>query len=126
MSKTKLFFNFIADYKTVSGMDMHGAFKALAELPEKERNIIRCHYFRNMSLKQIAEIKGCTIENIRQYENRAFRKLRKNKKLISLNENFIRHDIYRSVSDLKVLLNILTMFAMLKNLSVSRNGKVNI
>lgn len=30
MSKTKLFFNFIADYKTASGMDMHGAFKALA------------------------------------------------------------------------------------------------
>ena len=75
--------------------------EALAELPTKERNIIRCHYFRNMSLRQIAEMEGCTIENIRQHENKAFRQLRKNKKLISLNEGFIRHNIYQSVSRFK-------------------------
>lgn len=59
---------------------------ALAELDPRRRSVIRRHYFRNMTLKQIAEEDGCTIENVRRYESTGLRKLRCNPAIKALNE----------------------------------------
>ena len=69
--------------------------EAVDALPQRQRDIIRLHYFHNMSLKDIAAQQDCCVSNIQQIERQAFRELRKNKKLRTLHEqagtmNFIR------------------------------------
>lgn len=66
-----------------------------------QRHFIRLHYFNNRSIKDIAAEQGCSVSNIQQIEQQAFRKLRKNKRLRALNEqlgaiDFVRKfDYYR-------------------------------
>ena len=69
--------------------------EAVDALPQRQRDVIRLHYFHDMSLKDIAAAQDCCVSNIQQIERQAFRELRKNKKLRALNEqigamNFIR------------------------------------
>lgn len=69
--------------------------EAVDALPQRQRDVIRLHYFHDMSLKDIAAAQNCCVSNIQQIERQAFRELRKNKKLRALNEqigamNFIR------------------------------------
>lgn len=69
--------------------------EAVDALPQRQRDVIRLHYFHDMSLKDIAEAQNCCMSNIQQIEHHAFRELRKNKKLRALHKqtgamNFIR------------------------------------
>lgn len=77
-----------AEYKVFEPLELTDVqqivITAVAELPEREKNIICCHYFHNMTFKEIAECQGYNISNIRQYERRAFYTLRKNRKLCFL------------------------------------------
>lgn len=54
--------------------------RILGTLPDRERKIIEAHFGMNgdpgLTLDQIGERFGCTGENIRQIEARAFRRLR--------------------------------------------------
>lgn len=59
---------------------------ALAELDPRQRSVIRRHYFQNMTLKQIAEEDGCSVESVRQRENMGLCKLRRNPAIRALNE----------------------------------------
>ena len=59
---------------------------AVSELEPEQRSIIQRHYFRNMTLKEIACQDNCSIENIRRYERQAFKKLRNNPAIRALNE----------------------------------------
>lgn len=77
--------------------------EAVDALPQRQRDIIRLHFFHNMSLKDIAAEQDCCVSNIQQIERQAFRELRKNKNLRALNEriqaiNFTRAFNYYSVS----------------------------
>ena len=59
---------------------------ALAELAPRQQVVIQRHYFQNMTIKQIAEEDGCAIHIIRQCENRALSKLRRNHAIRALNK----------------------------------------
>ncbi len=69
--------------------------EAVDTLPQRQREVIRLHYFHNMSLKEIAAAQDCCVSNIQQIERQAFRELRKNKKLRALNEQIGAIDFIR-------------------------------
>jgi len=50
--------------------------EALADLPERERRIVRQRYWEGMTLREIGELEGVTIERIRQLLLRALPKMR--------------------------------------------------
>ena len=91
-----------AEYKVFEPLELTDTqqivITAVAELPERQIDVIRCHYFRNMTFKEIAELQGCSLSNIQQYERQAFRTLRKNRKLRHLNESLNAHSFVKSVS----------------------------
>ena len=72
--------------------------EAVEQLLPEQRKVIHQHYFKGLTLKQIAELNKCSIENIRQYEHRAFKALRKNSKLRSLNEEIQNQSYIHSFS----------------------------
>lgn len=52
-------------------------YKALAMLPEKQRNRICAHYFLGMSKAEIAKAEGADASSIRKSINRGLRQLKK-------------------------------------------------
>lgn len=70
--------------------------EAVDQLPQRQKEIIKLHYFRNISLNEIAELKGCGISNIQQIERRALRMLRKNKNIQALHDHIKITDFARS------------------------------
>ena len=54
----------------------------LKTLKEKEVEILKYRYYHNLSFSQIAEIYGCTKNNIIQYHNNSMRKLRRDVQLV--------------------------------------------
>lgn len=71
--------------------------EAVDALPQRQRDVIRLHYFHNMSMKDIAAAQDCCVSNIQQIEHRAFRELRKNKKLRALSEQIGAIDFVRGI-----------------------------
>lgn len=71
--------------------------EAVDALPQRQRDVIRLHYFQNMSLKDIAAVQDCCVSNIQQIERQAFRELRKNKKLRALYDHIGTMDFIRGV-----------------------------
>lgn len=77
--------------------------EAVDALPQRQQHIIRLHYFQSVSLKDIAAEQDCSVSNIQQIEQQAFRELRKNKRLRALNEqlgaiDFVRKFDYYHIS----------------------------
>jgi RNA polymerase sigma factor (sigma-70 family) len=72
--------------------------EAVDELPDTQRDIVRKHHFQNMTFKEIAELNGCSLSNIQQYERQAFRNLRKNKQLLSLYKDMNDYSFINSVN----------------------------
>ncbi len=70
--------------------------EAVDELPQKQREIIKKHYFYNISIKEIAEQQGCCISNVQQIERQAFRMLRKNNNIQALHDHIKTIDFARS------------------------------
>lgn len=70
--------------------------EAVDELPQKQREIIKKHYFYNISIKEIAEQQGCCISNVQQIERQAFRMLRKNNNIQALHDHIKTTDFARS------------------------------
>ncbi len=70
--------------------------EAVDELPQKQREIIKKHYFYNISIKEIAEQQGCCISNVQQIERQAFRMLRKNNNIQALHDHIRITDFSRS------------------------------
>lgn len=59
--------------------ELHDAVQEmLADLPERERCVITCRYFENLTLSQTGEKIGISREAARAAEGRAMRRLRKN------------------------------------------------
>lgn len=73
--------------------------EAVDALPQRQRDVIRLHYFHNMSLKDIAAAQDCCVSNIQQIERQALRELRKNKKLRALYDHIGAIDFIRGVDD---------------------------
>lgn len=71
--------------------------EAVDALPQRQRDVIRLHYFHNMSMKDIAVAQDCCVSSIQQIEHRAFRELRKNKKLRALSEQIGAIDFVRGI-----------------------------
>lgn len=55
--------------------------KALALLPDRQRDVIVRRFYEGLTLRQAAELDGVTQERIRQMEGKALRALRQNQKL---------------------------------------------
>lgn len=53
--------------------------EAVAALPDRQRGIIKRHYFDGVTLEEIAKEQGVTRERIRQIEERAFDRLRRDR-----------------------------------------------
>ena len=73
--------------------------EAVDALPQRQLEVIRLHYFQDMSLKDIAAEQDCCVSNIQQIERQAFRELRKNKKLRALYDHIGAIDFIRGVDD---------------------------
>lgn len=58
-------------------------WEAVAELPERQGEVIRRYYLSGETLKEIAEDKGVAVENIRVRKNQGLQMLRKNRWLRS-------------------------------------------
>lgn len=58
--------------------------EAVNELSPQHKEVVKMHWFNNMTFKEIAELKHCSIENISRIEREAFGKLRANNQLKKL------------------------------------------
>lgn len=65
--------------------------REIEKMPEKPRFVILQHYFQNQTLVEIGAALGCSCENVRQIEQRAFRDLQQNPVLLELWKEYGRH-----------------------------------
>ena len=57
---------------------LHEALEAsLSAIPEQSAEILRLRYYRGLTLAAVGEIRGTSLERIRQMENKALRQIRK-------------------------------------------------
>ncbi len=82
----------------ISDLQAH-VWKAVAELPERQQEIIRRYYLQGTSLTDIAKEKGISVENIRTRKKQGLQMLRKSKDLRAfyreyLQEPYFRRDLY--------------------------------
>ncbi len=57
---------------------LHEALEtALAELPQQSADVLRLRHYQGLTLADIGELRGTSVERIRQVESKALRKLRK-------------------------------------------------
>lgn len=68
--------------------------KAIADLTDKEQEVIRMHFFDGLTLDEIGERFGITKERIRQIEAKALRKLRHPTKSDNMRYFLIDSDVY--------------------------------
>lgn len=68
-----------------------GVWQAVAELPNREQEIITRYYFNGESLPTLAEKLGVSAETIRQRKNKGLKLLRQNKQLRQLYFEFVGH-----------------------------------
>lgn len=67
---------------------------ALSTVPEKYRDILRLRYWEDMTLEDIGDLRGISMERVRQMENKALRQLRQSKTASQL-YTFFDFDFYR-------------------------------
>ena len=73
----------------VSDLQAH-VWQAVAELPERQQEVIRRYYLQGTSLTDIAKEKGVAVSNIQQRKNQGLQMLRRNRKLRSFYNSCIR------------------------------------
>ncbi len=72
--------NTLYEYEPLELSDIQKhVWEAVAELPERQGEVVRRYYLGGETLKAIAEDKGVAIENIRVRKNQGLQMLRKNK-----------------------------------------------
>lgn len=54
----------------------HDVHAAVDRLPDREKNVINWRYFDDLTLQQVGELEGKSIESVRQCENKALKRLR--------------------------------------------------
>lgn len=74
---------------------------ALSHLSDIQQRVIRLHYFDELTLKRTGELLGLSANRIRRIQVQAFRILRKNRKLMSLNEEYGDHYIIKNIDYFK-------------------------
>lgn len=74
----------------VSDLQAH-VWQAVAELPQRQQEIIRRYYLQGISLTDIAKEKGVSVENIRTRKNQGLQMLRRNRDLRTVYGDYIRN-----------------------------------
>lgn len=78
----------------VSDLQEH-VWQAVAELPDREQEIIRRYYLNGETLTDIAKSKGVAIENIRTRKNKGLQMLRKSRDLRGFYKEYLREPYFR-------------------------------
>lgn len=74
----------------VSDLQAH-VWQAVADLPDRQQEVIRRYYLQGTSLTDIAKEKGVAVSNIQQRKNQGLQMLRKSRDLRTVYKDYIRN-----------------------------------
>lgn len=85
--------NSLYEYESLEVSDLQAhVWQAVAELPDRQQDVIRRYYLQNTSLTDIAKEKGVAVSNIQQRKNQGLQMLRKSRDLRTVYKDYIKND----------------------------------
>lgn len=83
--------NSLYEYEPLEISDLQShVWQAVAELPDRQQEVIRRYFLQGTSLTDIAKEKALSVENIRARKNQGLQMLRRNRELRQLYRDYIR------------------------------------